>query len=111
MTTNGGMAHLFRNDGGNQSRFVRIRLRGSRSNRNGYGTRMQLSAGGRTQTAFAQSGHSYLSQSESVQTFGLGSLTRADKLRLVWPSGTVQELGPLESGQEYLMDESKGIVR
>src|SRR5262245_57202684 len=75
MTTNGGLAHLFRNDDGNQSHFVRIRLRGSKSNRNGYGTRLQLTAGGRTQSAFAQSAHSYLSQSESVHTFGLGSLT------------------------------------
>jgi enediyne biosynthesis protein E4 len=110
MTTNGGTAHLFRNDGGSQSRFIRIRLRGSRSNRNGYGTLVQLTWGGKTQTAFTRSGHSYLSQSESVQTFGIGSATRAEKVRLVWPSGAVQELGAFEAGKEYLVDESRGVV-
>jgi hypothetical protein len=110
MTTNGGTAHLFRNDGGSQSRFVRIRLRGSRSNRDGYGTLIQLTSGGKTQSVFTRSGHSYLSQSESVQTFGIGSSTRADKVRLVWPSGTVQELGALEAGKEYLIDESQGVT-
>lgn len=110
MTTNGGPAHLFRNDGGNRAHFLRLQLRGSRSNRNGYGALVQVTAGGKTQTVFTRSAHSYLSQSESPLTFGLGAHTKTDKVRIVWPSGITQDLGTLAAGKEYLVDEVKGIV-
>ena len=110
MTTNNGPAYLFRNDGGNQSSYLRIRLRGSRSNRNGFGTLIQVTAGGKTQDVFTRCGMSYLSQSESTVTFGLGKQARAEKVRLSWPSGALQDLGPLEARREYLVDESQGLV-
>jgi len=110
MTTNNGPAYLFRNDGGNQSSYLRIRLRGSRSNRNGFGTLIQVTAGGKIQDVFTRCGMSYLSQSESTVTFGLGKQARAEKVRLSWPSGALQDLGPLEARREYLVDESQGLV-
>ena len=110
MTTNNGPAYLFRNDGGNQSSYLRIRLRGSRSNRNGFGTLIQVTAGGKTQDVFTRCGMSYLSQSESTVTFGLGKQARAEKVRLSWPSGALQDLGQLEARREYLVDESQGLV-
>ena len=111
MTANGGSCYLFRNDGGNKSNFLRLRLRGVKSNRNGFGTLVQLTAGGKTQAVFTRSSLSYLSQSENVVTFGLGAYGKADKVRLSWPSGTVQDLGPLEARKEYLVDESRGIIK
>jgi hypothetical protein len=110
ITTSGGPAYLFRNDGGNKSNFLRLKLRGVKSNRNGLGTMIQVTAGGKTQTAFTRSGLSYLSQPENVVTFGLGANGKADKVRLTWPSGVTQELGPLEARKEYLVDEIHGVV-
>jgi len=111
MTANGGSCYLFRNDGGNKSNFLRLRLRGVKSNRNGFGTLVQLTAGGKTQAVFTRSSLSYLSQSENVVTFGLGAYGKADKVLLSWPSGTVLDLGPLEARKEYLVDESRGIIK
>jgi hypothetical protein len=45
-----------------------------------------------------------------VLTFGLDKAPQADRIRLVWPSGTVQELGPLASGKQYIIDEALGIL-
>src|SRR6266704_4936948 len=72
MTTNGGPAVLLRNDGGS-NRSLRLRLVGTRSNRDGFGAVVRVTAGSETQTQMLRSGSSYLAQSEKILTFGLGS--------------------------------------
>ena len=89
LTTNGGPAVLFRNDGGNANHSLRIKLVGTKSNRDGIGTVAIVKAGGDRQTAMLRSGSGYLSSSELVLTFGLGKLTQADEIELRWPSGQV----------------------
>jgi hypothetical protein len=91
MTTNGGPAVLLRNDGGD-NRSLRVRLNGTRSNRNGFGATVRVRTGNETQSQVAQSGSSYLSQSESTLTFGLGKAARADSVEVRWPSGQVDRL-------------------
>jgi hypothetical protein len=92
MTTNGGPAVLLRRDGG-AHRSLRLRLAGTRSNRNGFGAVVRVRAGADTQTQTAQSGSSYLSQSETVLTFGMGGVAFADAVEVRWPSGQVTRLG------------------
>ena len=97
MTTNGGPAVLLRNDGvSNHS--LRIRLVGSRTNRNGFGAVVRVTAGGETQTQMLRSGSSYLSQSENILTFGLGTRMQADSLEIRWPSGAVDRMSNVKSG-------------
>src|SRR5206468_9792061 len=97
MTTNGGPAVLLRNDGGS-NRSLRLRLVGSRSNRDGFGAVVRVTAGGETQTQMLRSGSSYLSQSERVLTFGLGNRTQADAVEIRWPSGQVDRMGNVKAG-------------
>src|SRR5262249_21934646 len=97
MTTNGGPAVLLRNDGG-ANHSVRLRLVGSRSNRDGFGAVVRLTAGGETQTQMLRSGSSYLSQSERILTFGIGSRTQADAVEIRWPSGQVDRLANVKTG-------------
>jgi len=56
------------------------------------------------------SGSSYLSQSELVLTFGLGSQTKADSIEVEWPSGQVDRLSNVAVGQTVTIQEGKGIV-
>jgi hypothetical protein len=98
MTTNGGPAVLLRNDGvANKS--LRLRLTGTRSNRNGLGAVVRVTSGGETQSQMLRSGSSYLSQSERVLTFGLGNRTQADAVEIRWPSGQVDRLTNVRAGQ------------
>jgi hypothetical protein len=97
MTTNGGPAVLLRNDGAS-NRSLRIRLIGSASNRNGFGTTVRVTAGGETQTQIMRSGSSYLSQSENILTFGLGMRTQADAVEIRWPSGSTERISNVRSG-------------
>jgi hypothetical protein len=97
MTTNGGPAVLLRNDGGS-NHGLRLRLEGTRSNRDGFGAFVRVTAGGETQSQMLRSGSSYLSQSERVLTFGLGSRTQADAIEIRWPSGQVDRMTNVKAG-------------
>ena len=82
----GDRPSVFRNRGGNQH-WLTITLRGTRSNRDGFGARLEVNG----QTQYSGSAGSYLSASDKRLHFGLGSATQA-KVEVLWPSGTRQTL-------------------
>jgi len=109
LTTNAGPAYLFHNEGGaNQS--LRIKLVGTKSNRDGIGAVVRMVAGNDKQWKMLRSGSSYLSQSELVLTFGLGTRSKADAIEIQWPSGQVDKLANVNAGETVTVQEGKGIV-
>jgi enediyne biosynthesis protein E4 len=110
LTTNGGKAVLLRNDGGNQNHSLRVRLQGTRSNRNGIGAVVRVSYGSEKQWQMMRSGSSYLSQSELVLTFGLGRQSEISLLQIDWPSGQVDKVINVAGGQTITVQEGKGII-
>ncbi len=109
LTTNGGPAYLFRNEGGT-NHSLRIKLVGTKSNRDGIGTVVRVTSGKDHQWQMLHSGSSYLSQSELVLTFGLGGAAKADSVELQWPSGQIDKLSNLAAGQTVTVQEGKGVV-
>ena len=109
MTTNDGPAYLFRNDqsGGNKS--IRIRLIGTRSNRDAIGAVVKVDYSGATQSRLVRGGSSYLSQSELPVTFGVGKRDKIDRLLVQWPSGRTEDFKDVASGHGYECVESRGI--
>ena len=109
LMTNGGAPHLYLSQGGaNQS--LRVKLVGTKSNRDGIGAVVRLSAAGEKQWQMMRSGSSYLSASELVLTFGLGSRTKADMVEIQWPSGQVDKLFNIFAGQMITIEEGKGVI-
>lgn len=109
ITTNRGPAVLFRNEGGT-NHSLRVRLEGMKSNRNGIGAVVRVAAGSDKQWQMMRSGSSYLSQSELVLTFGLGSHTTVDAVEVRWPSGQVDKMNNVDADQVVTLQEGKGIV-
>jgi len=109
ISTNSGSAFLFRNDGG-ANHSLRIKLVGVKSNRDGIGATVHVSAGGVTQEKMLASGSSYLSSSELVLTFGLGENAKADAIEIRWPSGRVDRLENVGAGQMVTVKEGNGIT-
>ena len=70
--------------------FLAIRLVGGRSNRDGLGALVKLSAGGKTYTRYHDGKSGYLAQSSYPLYFGLGPTASVDKIEVQWPSGTRQ---------------------
>ena len=92
ITENAGPAHLWRNDlfhGSNspKNNYLRVKLQGSISNRDGIGSLIELFVGDKKLSHRIRTGSSYLSQSEKVATFGLSDATIIDSLNIYWPSG------------------------
>ncbi len=109
MTTNGGPALLFRNEGASNRR-LRIKLVGTSSNRSALGAVVTVTAGGEKQWKMLRSGSSYLSQSELVLTFGLGGHAVAESVEVRWPNGLVEKLTSVKADQAIVVEEGKKIV-
>jgi hypothetical protein len=109
LTTNGGPAYLFRNEGGT-NHSLRVKLVGTKSNRDGIGAVVRLVSGKDQQWQTLHSGSSYLSQSELRLTFGLGAATKADRVEVQWPSGQVDKLPNVAGSQTITVQEGKGLA-
>jgi hypothetical protein len=110
ITTNGGPAHLYRNDLASGQHAVRLALRGTKANRSGVGATIRARAGADRLTRVVRTGSSYLSQSELPVTLGLGTRARADEVTIEWPGGAREAIGPLVAGRFYTIAEGRGVV-
>jgi enediyne biosynthesis protein E4 len=109
LTTNNGPAYLFESQGV-RNHSIRFRPRGVKSNRDGIGTNIRIWTPEGMRWLSVKSGSSYLSHSQHEVTFGLGDFTTIERAVLEWPSGEKQELGKLEAGRLYVVEEAKGVI-
>ena len=100
---------MFHNEGGT-NHSLRLKLVGTKSNRDGIGAVVRVTSGSDKQWKMLRSGSSYLAQSELVLTFGLGVQTKADSVEIQWPSGEVEKLSNVNAGQTITVQEGKGIM-
>ena len=107
ISTNGGPAYLYRNDSGNANHYLRVKLAGTKSNRDGIGAVVRIRSASGSQWQMVHSGSSYCSQSELPLTFGLGRDTRVDALEVNWPSGERQSFSGVDANQFILIEEGK----
>ncbi|GAB5521753.1 MAG: CRTAC1 family protein [Rhodothermales bacterium] len=103
-TENDGPAHLWRNDR-TDGQFLRVRVAGTTSNRDGIGATIEARVGDLTMHRRIRTGSSYLSSHELAVTFGLGEHERVDELRVVFPSGQEARFSDIEANQEILVRE------
>jgi hypothetical protein len=111
LSTNGGQVYLFSNQAQGEvaaNHSLRLKLVGTRSNKDGIGGVARVSSGSETQTQMLRSGSSYLSSSELILTFGLGQRAKAESIEIRWPSGQVDHLSNVSSGQTITVTEGKG---
>ena len=109
VSTNGGAAALFKNAGAT-NHSLRIKLVGTKSNRDGLGATVRVTNGPDTQSKMLTSGSSYLSSSELVLTFGLADHAKADAIEIRWPSGQTDQLKGVPADQIITIKEGSGIV-
>jgi hypothetical protein len=105
VSSNAGSAALLRNEGPPRGHWLAVKLVGARSNREGIGGRIRVTAGGRTRTGWIRSGGSYCSEDEHVARFGLGDETRVERLEVRWPNGMVEQRGGIGADQVVTLRE------
>ena len=109
ITTNQGPAYLYRNQQLRGNRGLRLRLTGTKSNRDAIGALARVFTPDGAQSRRVKSGSSYLSQSELTVTFGLGQRDSVSRLVIEWPSGAVQEFRNVNAGS-YQCTEGKNLT-
>ena len=105
-----GSPLLLRNDS-QRGHWLCIRTTGARSNRDGLGSRVEVKAGGLTQTLEVRANSSFESASDPRLHFGLRTATTVDSIIVHWPSGKVDTIGPQSADQEVDIEEGKGIAK
>jgi enediyne biosynthesis protein E4 len=106
----GDYPELLRNDGGNTNHWLEIYLMGTKSNRDGIGAVLKLTANGATHTEQAKGGMSYMSASDPRIHFGLGKRATIDALQITWPSGAVDTLKDVPVDRIIAVKEGVGMV-
>jgi hypothetical protein len=106
-----GPPSVLRNDGGNQNHWLMIKCVGTRSNRSAIGTRVSVSANGRTQIDEVLSGSGYYSQNDLRLHFGLGPAEVVDAVEVAWPSGARESFPNIAADHLLVIRESEGIIR
>jgi hypothetical protein len=108
VTTIGNRPFLLHNRDKSGNHWLTLDLQGVKSNRDGFGAKVQLMADGKRFFGEARCAFGFLMQSERRLHFGLGKATMVDRLEIRWPSGIVQEMTNIPVDQILKVRESAG---
>jgi len=89
----------------NRYHWLTIKLIGTKSNRDGYGARIEAVAGDLKQVVENEPSAGYLSQNDPRPHCGLGTHREVDTLTVKWPSGIVQTLEHVAADQFLIITE------
>jgi hypothetical protein len=100
ITTNGGSAYILRNEGGTGNHWLRLALRGTKSNRDAIGATVKITTATGSQTQTVTTTSSYCSASDKRVHFGLGREPMVKSIEIRWPSGVKQTLTQVKADQQ-----------
>ena len=90
--------------------WLRLKLVGTSSNRDGFGARVEVKAGGLAQSAEVRANSSFESASDPRLHFGVGAATRVETVTVRWPSGKVDTPSNEDADQQLVIEEGHGVV-
>jgi hypothetical protein len=99
---------LLRNDSRNGNHWLQVRLRGVKSNRDGIGAHVRVTAGGQTLLDEVHSGRGYQGHHGTRLHFGLGQHERVNRIEVRWIGGGVDTFEGVAVDQELEIVEGSG---
>lgn len=78
---------LWKNTTNTSNNWLKVKLEGTTSNRNGIGSFIEISINANKQYRYTCLGEGYLSQNSATEQFGLGTETIVDYVKVKWLSG------------------------
>jgi enediyne biosynthesis protein E4 len=94
-----GRPMLLRNNGGNKNNWIKVRVKCTKSNRTGLGSKVEIEAGGIAQAQEIGGQTSYLSQNFQEAHFGLNREKEVAHLKVTFPSGIVHVMDHVPANQ------------
>lgn len=89
------------------NKWLKVSLEGVESNRDGYGSRIEISINGEKQYRVTTSVESYLSQNSDVETFGVGDAATIDYVKITWLSGHIDLIEDVRANQTLTIVEGQ----
>ena len=105
VSTNGGPAHILRNETPTNNHWLELKLVGHKSNRDGIGAVVTVTTSRGSQSATVTTSSGYLSSGDPRVHFGLDADTFAQSVEIQWPSGIVQVLKDVSGDRILQVDE------
>jgi enediyne biosynthesis protein E4 len=100
-------AEIWMNDGPDSHHWIELSLEGTKSNRDGIGAKIRISAGGQMQYDQVSHAAGYASSSAGPIHFGLGAAETAVEIEIRWPSGARQVLKDVAADRVVRIKEAK----
>jgi len=110
ITQNHGPAVLLRNEGATQNHWLKLSLKGLNDNKSAIGTKVEVFSGGNRQKFEIYGSNGYLGQNSTDIVVGLGQSKEADIVRMLWPTGVLQDEIKIagDKRQEFLEIDRRG---
>ncbi len=98
-------AEIWLNQSPANNHWLEVKLRGTKSNRDGIGARLKVVTKSSTQYDHKSTAAGYASSSAGPVHFGLGANASADLVEIRWPSGIIQQLRDVASDRVLMVEE------
>ena len=108
VTTIAGPARLYRNIVPHRGHWVTVRAIDPFLNRDAYGARVTVRAGGRARVGLINPGESFLCSNDPKAHFGLGAFDQVDSVSLLWPDGTEEVFPGGPADQVMVLEKGRG---
>jgi hypothetical protein len=102
-----GPPQLLMNRSNTRNHWILLKLIGTKSNRDGLGTKVKVTTSHGSQFNQATTAVGFNSSSDKRVHFGLGEATVIDRIELAWPSGIKQVLANIKADQVLTITESR----
>ena len=96
---------ILRNDSATGNHWLRVRLRGTGTNRDGVGARVRVTSGDLTQIDEVHSGRGYQSHYGTTLHFGLGKRDNVDRIEVRWVGGRTDVVEQVAADQHVTVIE------
>jgi ASPIC/UnbV protein/VCBS repeat protein/type IX secretion system substrate protein len=100
---------LWKNKSVGTNNWLKAKLQGTQSNRDGIGSTIEISSNGKEQYRYTLCGEGYLGQNSSYEFFGLQDAVNIDYIKVTWLSGTVDIINNVQPNQSITIVEGEGI--
>ena len=102
---------LWENKTVNENNWLKVKLEGVISNRDGIGNTIEISIDGQSQYRYTLAGEGYLSQNSFYEFFGTGTAIEIDYIKVTWTAtGIIETITNIDVNQAIIIKEGSGIL-
>jgi hypothetical protein len=102
---------LWQNNSSNLNNWLKVKLEGVISNRDGIGNTIEINIDGQSQYRYTLAGEGYLAQNSFYEFFGIGNATEVDYVKVTWTAtGESEIINNIAANQAIIIKEGSGVL-